>query len=174
MATLVVNELDLPLRSFRLELTLEVGSTVALVGPSGAGKSSLLRAIAGLAKPDGGTIGCDGDVWFDAQRRINLPPEQRRVGLVFQEYALFPHLTVRANVEYGRRHPADEYLERFRIAHLAALDAGALAGGERQRVAFLRRALRASRRCCCSTSPSAPTRTRRRRCAPSRRSCLPG
>jgi molybdate transport system ATP-binding protein len=138
MATLLVHELNLPLRSFQLELTLEVGATAALVGPSGAGKTSVLRTVAGLVKPVGGRIGCDDDVWFDAQRGVNLPPEQRRVGLVFQEYALFPHLTVRQNVEYARRVRADDYLERFRIAHLADVKPGGLSGGERQRVALAR------------------------------------
>ena len=67
-----------------------------------------------------------------------MPPERRRVGLVFQEYALFPHMTVRQNIEYARRHAADDYLERFRIAHLANARPGELSGGERQRVALAR------------------------------------
>jgi len=70
--------------------------------------------------------------------RLFLPPERRRVGLVFQEYALFPHMTVRQNVEYARRHAADEYLERFRIAHLEQARPHQLSGGERQRVALAR------------------------------------
>ncbi|HET6684487.1 MAG TPA: ABC transporter ATP-binding protein, partial [Gaiella sp.] len=70
--------------------------------------------------------------------RVFMPPERRRVGLVFQEYALFPHMTVRQNVEYARRHAADEYLERFRIAHLEHARPHELSGGERQRVALAR------------------------------------
>jgi molybdate transport system ATP-binding protein len=77
-------------------------------------------------------------VLFDARLGIDLPPERRRVGLVFQEYALFPHMTVRQNVEYARKHAADEYLERFRISHLASAKPGELSGGERQRVALAR------------------------------------
>src|SRR5919204_3487391 len=110
---------ELPLRTFRLELALEVEGTVALVGPSGAGKSSVLRAVTGLARPSSGRIALDHDVWFDGERRIFRRPDERRVGLVFQEYALFPHMTVRANVAYAGRARADEYLERFRVQHLA-------------------------------------------------------
>ena len=102
-----------------LELSLEVGSTVALVGPSGAGKSTVLNAIAGLLKPAAGRISCNDEIWFEGERRIFVPPERRRVGLVFQDYALFPHLTVRQNVEYARKHGADEYLERFGISQYA-------------------------------------------------------
>ena len=137
MATLQA-ELALPLRSFELELTLEVERTVALVGPSGAGKTSVLRAIAGLVRPRAGRIALGGDVWFDGERRVFLAPDERRVGLVFQEYALFPHLTVRQNVAYSRTGRADELLERFRISHLAAARPGELSGGERQRVALAR------------------------------------
>jgi ABC-type Fe3+/spermidine/putrescine transport system ATPase subunit len=77
-------------------------------------------------------------VWLDRGTGRELAPEQRRVGLVFQEYALFPHMTVRGNVEYARRHAADDYLERFRIAHLADARPNELSGGERQRVALAR------------------------------------
>jgi molybdate transport system ATP-binding protein len=131
-------DFTLPLRAFELELALDVAQTVALVGPSGAGKSSVLRAIAGLAQPRAGRIALDGDVWLDGARGVALPPDRRRVGLVFQEYALFPHLNVRQNVAYGGRERADELLERFRISHLAKAKPGELSGGERQRVALAR------------------------------------
>jgi ABC-type sulfate/molybdate transport systems ATPase subunit len=111
---------------------------VALVGPSGAGKTSVLRAVAGLVRPARGRIGLGDDVWFDAERRLFRQPDERSVGLVFQEYALFPHLSVRRNVAYGGRARADEYLERFRIGHLAELRPTELSGGERQRVALAR------------------------------------
>jgi molybdate transport system ATP-binding protein len=131
-------DLTLPLRSIALDLALEVGAeTVAVVGPSGAGKTSLLRAIAGLARPTRGLIGCDGETWFDAGR-IDRKPEERSVGFVFQEYALFPHLTVRGNVAYGGDGRVDELLERFGIAHLTGERPGELSGGERQRVALAR------------------------------------
>jgi molybdate transport system ATP-binding protein len=137
MATLRA-DFTLPLRTFELELALEVGRTLALVGPSGAGKTSVLRAISGLAYPPRGRITLDGDVWLDSDRRLFRRPDERRVGLVFQEYALFPHLTVRQNVAYAGKERADEYLERFRIAHLADARPASLSGGERQRVALAR------------------------------------
>jgi molybdate transport system ATP-binding protein len=138
MATLLVDDVAVALRSYELELSLAVGGTLALVGPSGAGKTTVLRALAGLLRPARGRIAVDDAVWFDAAQRVHLPPERRRVGLVFQEYALFPHMTVRQNIEYARRHAADEYLERFRIAPLADARPAQLSGGERQRVALAR------------------------------------
>jgi ABC-type sulfate/molybdate transport systems ATPase subunit len=134
-------ELDIAvaLRSFELGLRLSVGAeTVALVGPSGAGKSTVLRAIAGLRRPDRGRIALGERAWFDAAAKIDLPPERRSVGLVFQEYALFPHMTVRDNVGFGGRARVDELLERLAIAHLAHERPAALSGGERQRVAVAR------------------------------------
>jgi ABC-type sulfate/molybdate transport systems ATPase subunit len=128
----------LPLRTFELELRLDVAGTVALVGPSGAGKSSVLRAVTGLVRPPHGRIALDGAVWLDAQRRVFRRPDERRVGLVFQEYALFPHMTVRQNVAYGGKERVDEFLERFRISHLADARPDRLSGGERQRVALAR------------------------------------
>jgi molybdate transport system ATP-binding protein len=138
-----VERLDLAivsaLRTFELDVELSVGGeTVALVGPSGAGKTTVLRAIAGLRRPDRGRVALGGHAWFDAAARVDLPPERRSVGLVFQEYALFPHLTVRANVAFGRARRVDELLERFGIARLAGVKPANLSGGERQRVALAR------------------------------------
>ena len=138
MATVTLDQVTVPLRAFELRLSLTVSSTVALIGPSGAGKSTVLNAIAGLVEPAAGSIRCDEETWFDAERRVNVRPEDRRVGLVFQDYALFPHLTVRQNVEYARRNAADEYLDRFGIRHLEHARPGSLSGGERQRVALAR------------------------------------
>ena len=129
------------LRAFDLELTLAVGDeTLALVGPSGAGKSTFLRAVAGLERPHRGRVALDGEAWLDTERDVDLPPERRSVGLVFQEYALFPHLSVRRNVAFGGASPTevDELLERFGIAQLAAVRPDAISGGERQRVALAR------------------------------------
>jgi ABC-type sulfate/molybdate transport systems ATPase subunit len=129
-------DLTVPTRSFDVELRLDVGAeTVALVGPSGAGKTTVLRAVAGLAKPSRGTVACGDDVWFGA--RVNRRPEERSVGYVFQEYALFPHLSVRKNVTFGGG-SEDGLLDRLRIAHLADAKPAALSGGERQRVALAR------------------------------------
>jgi ABC-type sulfate/molybdate transport systems ATPase subunit len=138
MAGLSLDGITVPLRSFDLSLSLEVASTTALVGPSGAGKTTVLRTVAGLVRPTGGRITCGDAVWFDAAKRFSAPPDQRRVGLVFQDFALFPHLTVRENIEFSRSEPADAYLERFRIAHLERARPGELSGGERQRVALAR------------------------------------
>ena len=137
MATLSA-DFALPLRSFDLRLALDVERTVALVGPSGAGKSSALRAIAGLLRPAEGRIALDGEAWVDVARGVCLEADERRVGLVFQDHALFPHLSVRANVAYGGRERVDELLERFRISHLAKARPRELSGGERQRVALAR------------------------------------
>jgi ABC-type sulfate/molybdate transport systems ATPase subunit len=128
------------LRSIQLELALDArpGETLALVGPSGAGKSTVLRIAAGLVTPDGGTVALGDVVWLDTERGIDLPPEQRSVGLVFQDYALFPHLDVRHNVAFGGTERVDELLARFRIAHLAGERPTAISGGERQRVALAR------------------------------------
>ncbi len=130
-------DIAVPLRSFRLELELALGrETFVLVGPSGAGKSTVLRAVAGLVRPERGRISLGSRTLYDATAKLDLPPEERRVGFVFQEYALFPHMTVAQNVAYGGR--LDGILERFRIAQLAEARPGELSGGERQRVALAR------------------------------------
>ena len=134
-------ELDIAcrLRSYELAVSLSVGAeTVALVGPSGAGKTTILRAVAGLRAPDRGRVALGRDVWFDAAAGVDRPPEHRSVGLVFQEYALFPHMTVRRNVAFGGGARVDELLERLGIAHLAAERPDRVSGGERQRVALAR------------------------------------
>jgi ABC-type sulfate/molybdate transport systems ATPase subunit len=136
-------DFDLDLPAFTVAAALSVGDeTLALVGPSGAGKTTVLRAVAGLgAKPRRGRIALDGRPWLDAEAGVCLPPEERSVGLVFQDYALFPHLSVRRNVAFGLRPggaSVEELLERFRIGHLAEAKPGVLSGGERQRVALAR------------------------------------
>jgi len=123
-------DVTVPLRAFDLRVALETGAEpFAVVGPSGAGKSTLLRAIAGLV-PAQGVVEVGGRDWS------KLPAERRAVGFVFQDYALFPHLTVRGNVAFGG--PVDGLLEQLGIAHLADARPGALSGGERQRVALAR------------------------------------
>jgi ABC-type sulfate/molybdate transport systems ATPase subunit len=123
-------DVAVPLRAFELRVALDVGSeTVAVVGPSGAGKSTLLRAIAGLM-PSRGRVEVDGRDWSA------LAPERRSVGFVFQDYALFPHLSVRQNVAFGG--PPEDLLERLGIAQLADARPRELSGGERQRVAVAR------------------------------------
>lgn len=127
------------LRTFTLDVALSVGAeTLALVGPSGAGKTTVLRAVAGLRRADEGYVRAGAATWFDAAAGVDLPPEKRSVGLVFQEYALFPHLTVEQNVAFARGAAPGPLLERFGIAHLAGARPGMLSGGERQRVAVAR------------------------------------
>jgi molybdate transport system ATP-binding protein len=135
---------------FRLEASFSVGAgeTLVLVGPSGAGKSTCLAAVAGLLYPGEGRIRCGGDVWCDAAAGIQVPPEKRRVGLLFQDYALFPHLTVGENVGYGprargqgraeSRAAAAGWLVRLGLDTLLDRPVTELSGGQRQRVALAR------------------------------------
>ena len=115
------------------------------MGPSGAGKSTLLRAIAGLVRPASGDVTFGDEVWFSGSAGIDRPPDRRFVGLVFQDYALFPHMTVEANVAFGGRQRAREMMGRMRISHLARSRPGELSGGERQRVALARALARGPR-----------------------------
>jgi molybdate transport system ATP-binding protein len=131
-----------------LEVSIEVqaGECLALAGPSGAGKTSVLRVAAGLLRPERGLVHGDGQTWLDTERGVNLPPEHRRCGYVFQEYALFPHLNAWQNVAYPlrgmsrkeRRRRALELLERFGVRDRADDRPRTLSGGERQRVAVAR------------------------------------
>jgi len=116
---------------------------VALVGPSGAGKTSVLQAIAGLLRPQAGRIAIDGRVLFDHARRIDLPAHRRRIGYVFQDARLFPHLDVRANLRYGRHARADtgsfsfdDIVTLLGIEALLGRRTRHLSGGEAQRVAI--------------------------------------
>jgi molybdenum ABC transporter ATP-binding protein len=132
-------DVTVPLRAFRVDLALAVhAETVALVGPSGAGKTTVLRAVAGLVRPEAGRIALGDETWFDSRERVHRPPERRSVGYVFQDYALFPHLSVERNVRFGGKERADELLERLGLAGLAHARTGELSGGERQRVGVAR------------------------------------
>jgi molybdate transport system ATP-binding protein len=132
---------------FALDLTVALppGITI-LFGPSGAGKTTLLDCIAGLVRPDEGRVATQEKILFDNTLGINVPPQLRRVGYVFQDLALFPHLSVEDNVEYGlsrldseqRQRRSAAILESFRIAHLRSRRPGEISGGERQRVALAR------------------------------------
>ncbi len=134
-------------KDFTLDLAIALppGITI-LFGPSGAGKTTLLDCIAGLVEPDEGRIATRDKILFDGALKINFPPQRRRVGYVFQDLALFPHLSAQRNVEYGlshlggeeRRRRSDAILESFRIAHLRSRRPGQISGGERQRVALAR------------------------------------
>jgi molybdate transport system ATP-binding protein len=143
-----------PLGSLALEARFRADTGVtALFGRSGAGKTSIINAIAGLLRPRQGRIALDGEALFDSRRGIDLPRHRRRIGYVFQEARLFPHLTVRQNLLYGRwftprgqrRGGLDEVVGLLGIAPLLARRPGTLSGGEKQRVA-IGRALLASPR----------------------------
>ncbi len=130
-----------------------------LFGPSGAGKTTVLRCIAGLEKPDTGTIKLGSDVWFAAEQGICLAPQRRDIGFLAQDYALFPHLTVAKNITFG----LDGFTRKARIERMTGLlkmlglvnlenrYPRHLSGGEQQRVA-LARAVARGRSCCCWTS----------------------
>lgn len=128
-----------------LSISLPPGITI-LFGASGAGKTTLLDCIAGLSEPDEGRIAARDKILFDRALGINFPPQLRKVGYVFQDLALFPHLTVQGNVEYGlsrfgseeRRRRSDAILDSFRFPHLKSRRPGQISGGERQRVALAR------------------------------------
>ena len=123
---------------------------VVLFGPSGAGKSLTLKAVAGLLRPWHGHVRLQGQVLFDSAAGVNLPPQQRRLGYVFQDYALFPHLSVRQNVAFGlhrgwfnprravRNDAVERWLQAFRIDHVADLLPSQVSGGQRQRTALAR------------------------------------
>jgi molybdate transport system ATP-binding protein len=150
-ATIATNQLDAWLRQagpipLNAELAVARGELLALVGPSGSGKSTILRAIAGLYSPREGRITCNGATWFDAACRIALAPQVRRVGLMFQHYALFPHMTALGNVAAALGHlPRAERSKRaaalLDLVHLAGLEErrpAQLSGGQQQRVALAR------------------------------------
>ncbi len=121
---------------------LQEGEFAALFGPSGAGKTTLLRFLAGLAKPRAGRLVVDGTAWFDSARRVDVPPQQRSIGFVFQDHALFPNLTVRQNVAYalakGEQAWLDELIAASGLAVLQDRLPDTLSGGQKQRVALVR------------------------------------
>jgi molybdate transport system ATP-binding protein len=149
--TLTVNvHFERPPRSsskFVLDVALDFApGTTIIFGPSGAGKSTLLDCLAGLLKPQRGKITIGDDTLFDADADINIRPERRQIGYVFQSLALFPHLTVQNNVTYGlanlpaaeQNRRAAEILSAFRIEALRSRKPNELSGGEQQRVALAR------------------------------------
>ncbi|HZF70033.1 ABC transporter ATP-binding protein [Sulfuricurvum sp.] len=129
------------------ELKIEDGEFITLFGPSGAGKTTLMRMIAGLEKPDSGVIEVDGEVWFDSTKKINLPPQKRSIGFVFQDYALFPTMSVRENLLFAadnseQRSNIDELIELVELTALSDRLPSTLSGGQKQRVALARALVR--------------------------------
>jgi molybdate transport system ATP-binding protein len=130
---------------FELAASIDIaeGEFVALFGPSGVGKTTLLRCLAGLEQPEQGSITINGEAWLDTSSGLKLPPQQRRVGYMFQDYALFPNMTVRGNLEFALRKGADskrvdELLELMELGELQQRKPDALSGGQKQRVALAR------------------------------------
>ncbi|WP_025137854.1 sulfate/molybdate ABC transporter ATP-binding protein [Achromobacter sp. DH1f] len=138
-------------RHFSLDVAFSSASKrIALFGPSGAGKSLTLRAVAGLLRPDGGRIVVNGRVLFDTDARVNVAPQARRVAYLFQDYALFPHLTVAQNIAFGsrrgwlnppRRAVSDEarrWVDAFELGAIVGSYPNEISGGQKQRVALAR------------------------------------
>jgi len=143
-------EIDVTLRlaDFAIQARIQAGQGITvLFGPSGAGKSLTLQCVAGLARPDRGRIVSGGRVLFDSDAGVDLPPQQRRVGYVPQDYGLFPHLTVAENVAFGlprrqARGAVEEMLALMELSALGARRPGELSGGQQQRVALARALVR--------------------------------
>lgn len=126
-----------------IELTIRQGEFISLIGPSGAGKTTFLRILAGLEKPDTGHLSVANNTWLDSKKKIFKKANQRSVGLVFQDYALFPNLTVKENINYGLDTRASEdfvedVIELMEISALLERKPATLSGGQSQRVALVR------------------------------------
>ena len=129
--------------TMRFDLEIEHGEFVTVVGESGEGKTSLLRMIAGLLKPDVGQIKVDANIWFSTEYPTDLRPQKRGVGFVFQDYALFPNMTVLENLKFAASKESDEIfidelLETMELVNMQNLKPNSLSGGQQQRVALAR------------------------------------
>ena len=136
---------------FSLDIEWEIGNELAVIfGPSGSGKSMTLQLLSGLLQPDSGSIRFDGSIFFDTMQRISLPPQQRNIGYVFQDLALFPHMTAEQNILYGAAGISPQDRERrlrdiMNLFHLEGLEHKLpceISGGQKQRVAFARALIR--------------------------------
>lgn len=129
--------------NLHVEFALEKGGFLTLYGPSGAGKTSILRMLAGLMTPDTGCISVGAKTWFDSHTKTNLQPQQRRLGFLFQDYALFPHMTIRQNLNFALAKGQDasmveELLDTMELKAMADRKPEMLSGGQKQRVALAR------------------------------------
>ena len=129
--------------NLQIQCAIEEGSFVSIYGPSGAGKTSTLRLLAGLMEPDHGTIIVSGESWYNKKQNINLSPQKRNVALVFQDYALFPNMTVQQNLEFALQDKSDktiifELMDIMEIRKIKDRKPLKLSGGEKQRVALAR------------------------------------
>jgi molybdate transport system ATP-binding protein len=126
---------------------LEKGEFLSIYGPSGAGKTSVLRMLAGLLEPDQGSIQSDESTWYDSSRKIRLPAQKRKIGFVFQDYALFPNMTVQENLEYALqprqgKESVKDMIEIMELGELRYRKPQSLSGGQRQRAALARALIR--------------------------------
>ncbi|BBG64986.1 molybdenum transport ATP-binding protein ModC [Hydrogenimonas sp.] len=131
----------------KIRASFKKGDFAAFFGESGAGKTTLLRIVAGLQRPDYGRIEAWGEVWFDSEKGIDVPPQKREVGFVFQDYALFPNMSVKENLKYALKKGddasiVDELIETTGLGALASRYPSTLSGGQRQRVAVARALVR--------------------------------
>lgn len=129
--------------NLNVQLKIDEGQFLTIYGESGAGKTSIFRMLAGLMQPDGGQIIVRGKTWFDSRAKINRKPQERKVGFVFQNYALFPHMTIRQNIEFalGRnqnRKIVEELIELTELKGVEQRKPKTLSGGQKQRVALAR------------------------------------
>jgi molybdate transport system ATP-binding protein len=130
-----------------VRLIFQEGEFATLYGKSGAGKTTLLRILAGLTEPDKGFIKVGSEVWFDSEKKLNLEPQNRKIGFVFQDYALFPNMSVRKNLEYALKSNKDktiveELLELVELKKISDRMPDTLSGGQKQRVALARALVR--------------------------------
>jgi molybdate transport system ATP-binding protein len=150
---MIICVINKQLNSAQGKMTLEValqiqkGSLSTVFGPSGAGKTTILRILAGLLNPDSGQIKANGETWLDTEKKINIPPQKRSIGIVFQDYALFPNMTVKENLTYALQKKQDKKIidELTGIMELQQLidrPSATLSGGQKQRVALARALIR--------------------------------
>lgn len=130
-----------------VDLKIEKGQFIAIHGPSGAGKTSILRMLSGLMHPDSGSIQVNNNTWLDTSKKINIAPQNRSIGMVFQEYALFPNMTVKQNLEYALEKGQDkncvqELIDLTELGDLQNRKPATLSGGQKQRVALARALVR--------------------------------
>lgn len=136
--------------SLQFNSKIDSGEFVCVYGPSGAGKTSVLRMLAGLLTPDDGHIVTDNTTWFDKAKKVDLKPQLRNIGMVFQEYSLFPNMTVRGNLEFALKKESsadivDELLQLTELEQLQDQKPALLSGGQKQRVALARALIRRPR-----------------------------
>lgn len=130
-----------------IQTRIEKGSFIAISGPSGSGKTTLLRLISGLASADEGIIEVENRIWFDSSKKINIPPQKRQVGYVFQNYTLFPNMNVRQNLTYAlekkqNKSIIEELIDIMELQELTKKYPNTLSGGQQQRVALARALVR--------------------------------